>query len=436
VVSVDPLDDQDAVRFLMQASFGGSPDDVTALKSKGIPTWLSEQVSAPSVSYQKRAMEIAGDKWIGDGTLQALFWERAIHGEDQLRQRMSFALSQIVVASMLDPGLRGRAREFSVYLDILQDHALGNYCDMLREVSLSPVMGTYLTHLGNRKADEVTGFVPDENYAREIMQLFTIGLVELNRGGVPTTEETYTIEDVQGLAQIFTGLSWADTDFYRPSVTDYNRYLPMEAFTFQHEEKAKAFLGTTIDLGSDAIISVEAALDHLLEHPNVAPFIARQLIQKLVTSNPSPAYVERVAGAFDSGMVRFADGTTIGTGSRCDLAATAAAILADPEARGVPSDPNFGKIRSPILRLAHLLRAVRVPQSVTTSGDQPAAWGLDNLEDASKFGMNAFVSPSVFNFYRPGYVAPGTDSAAAGLVTPEFQAAITPTLVGYINTME
>lgn len=434
--SSQALSDQEAFRFLQQASFGASAGDLEALKGSGIDAWIAEQVNLPFVPYMDRIREASETRFVNENAAQALFWERAIHGEDQLRQRMAHALSEIVVVSMRDPQVQNRVREYSVYLDILQEQALGNYCDLIRDVSFNPAMGLFLTHLGNPKADPETGFVPDENYAREVMQLFTIGLETLDRQGVPQGQATYTDSDVQGLAAVFTGLSWADTDFFFPRVTDFNRYLPMESFVAQHEDAPKTFLGRTVDLGNDAVISVNAALDILLEHPNVAPFISKQLIQKLVTSNPSPAYVGRVAEAFEAGSYRLANGSVVGTGQRCDLSATAAAILSDPEARQVPTDPNAGRIRSPVLRLASILRAFRVPQDVTTSGPIPAAWVLDRLEDSDRMGINAFVAPSVFSFFRPGYVGPGTESSEAGLVTPEYQIATTPAMVGYINTVE
>ncbi|MEM9838767.1 MAG: DUF1800 family protein [Pseudomonadota bacterium] len=430
------MTDQAAVRFKQQATFGASADDLDDLKQQGADAWIVEQLTLPVFPYTERVREEAEDNWTNDNTVQRLFWERAIHGEDQLRQRMTYALSQIVVASMRDPQLDGRARTYSVYLDILQDNALGNYCDLIREVSFNPAMGLFLTHLGNPKADPVTGFVPDENYAREVMQLFTIGIEELDSSGRPQGRETYTAEDVQGLAAVFTGLSWADTDFFFPRVTDFNRYLPMESFLAQHEDTEKQFLGTSVNVGNDAVASVEIALDYLLEHPNVAPFISKQLIQKLVTSNPSPDYVRRVAEAFEAGQFRLSNGSIVGTGQRCDLAATAAAILSDREAQTVPTDPNAGKIRNPILRVANLIRAFRVEQQVTSSGEIPDAWLLDQLERSDNLNINAFVSPSVFNFFRPGYVGPGTESAEAGLVTPEYQIATTPALVGYINVIE
>ncbi|MEM6499764.1 MAG: DUF1800 family protein, partial [Pseudomonadota bacterium] len=214
------------------------------------------------------------------------------------------------------------------------------------------------------------------------------------------------------------------------------RYLPMESFLAQHEPAPKAFLGTVVDVGNDAVLSIDVALETLLSHPNLAPFISKQLIQKLVTSNPSPEYVGRVAQVFNEGRITTPSGQTFGSGQRCDLAATAVAILTDNEARQNSDNPSAGKIRNPVLRLANLIRAFRVEQQVTMSGPIPLGFVLDRLESADELGINAFVSPSVFNFFRPGYVGPGTESAELGLVTPEYQIATTPAMVGYINTME
>lgn len=430
------MSDAAAFRFAQQATFGASTNDLETIKTAGFDAWIEAQFDTPYILYEDRVREEGETNWVSENTIQRLFWERAIHGDDQLRQRLTYALSQIVVVSLTDPQVRNQNRSFSVYADLLQEHALGNYCDLIGEVSFNPVMGLFLTHLGNPREDQETGFVPDENYAREVMQLFTIGLEDLDTQGRPSGRESYTGDDVSGLAAIFTGLGWADTDFFFPRVNDFNRYLRMESFLAQHEDAPKSFLGTTIDLGSDAVVSIDAALDHLLDHPNVAPFVSKQLIQKLVTSNPSPGYVGRVAEAFEAGSYRLASGTTVGAGKRCDLAATTAAILMDQEARNSPVDENFGKIRNPILRLSQLIRAFRVPNEVSRSGEIPQAWTLDRLEDGQAFGINAFVSPSVFNFFRPGYVGPGTESAEAGLVSPEYQISTTPALVGYINTME
>ncbi|NRA28686.1 MAG: DUF1800 domain-containing protein [Parvularculaceae bacterium] len=430
------LTDKEAFRFSQQATFGANAEDLAELKELNLSAWIQDQLEEPHVPYTPRIEDLRNaEVRIREDILQTLFWERAIHGEDQLRQRMTYALSQIVVASLRDPQIAEHISEFGIYADLLQDHALGNYCSLIRDISFNPVMGMYLTHLGNRKEDVQNGFVPDENYAREILQLFTIGLEELDESGRGLGHATYSQDDIEGLAEVFTGLSWADTDFDRPRVTDNNRYLPMESFRAQHEDRAKTFMQTTVNVGNDAVDSINAALDYLLEHPNVAPFISKQLIQKLVTSNPSPDYVRRVAEAFSAGQYELPNGDFVGTGQRCDLAATAAAILTDPEARGETTDENFGKIRSPLLRVAHFIRAYRNEKDVTTSGVLPSGRSLDNLDSERLLEQNAFAAPSVFNDFRPGYVAPGTESAELGLKTPELQIASAPAMVAYINVM-
>nr|WP_233061354.1 DUF1800 family protein [Parvularcula mediterranea] len=419
---------------MQQASFGGTPEEVSQLRNNGIEPWLVAQLNAPYAPYTPRIQEIDRSRFIQTRDYVELWWERIVNGDAQLRERMAYALSQIVVVSLRDPGVAKQRLAFATYTDLIQREALGNYCDLIREVTMTPAMGIFLTHLGNKKADAETGFVPDENYAREILQLFTIGLETLDAAGRSTGAETYTPEDVSGLAAVFTGLSWADTDFDRPRIDEFNRYALMEGYRAEHEAMPKSFLGTTIDFGEDAETSVAATLDFLLSHPNVAPFISKQLIQKLVTSNPSPQYVRRVAETFEAGRYTLANGQSIGTGRRCDLAATAAAILTDEEARR-PAGNDYGKIRSPILRLAQLIRTYRVDQEVTRFGEIPNAFFISDAEDSDKLGVNAFLSPSVFNFYRPGYVGPGTESADLDLVTPEYQLATTPSLVGYINAV-
>ena len=186
----DELSKLEAFRFLQQATFGASDADIAHLLDQGISTWLVEQVSMPIIGYTERMLDEREQNAIREFAPKWLFWERAIHGDDQLRQRMAYALSQITVASLFDPQVVAYSLEYGVYADILQDNALGNYCQLVREVSFNPVMGLYLTHLGNRKADEQSGFVPDENYAREVMQLFTIGLEELDGQGRPVGRET------------------------------------------------------------------------------------------------------------------------------------------------------------------------------------------------------------------------------------------------------
>jgi uncharacterized protein (DUF1800 family) len=427
----DAMTQEEAVAFTKQAAFGASSKELDELRQIGPEAWIERQLASPRLPYTLRVQAMEESPRAGD--FQTFFWERAIHGDDQLRQRMTFALSQIVVIGVTDTTLNTSRESFALYADLLNREALGNYCDLVKSVTYTPSMGQYLTHLGNRKADEERGYVPDENYAREVMQLFTIGLEELDDAGRSLGRPSFTEDDVEALAAVMTGLSWQGTDFHRPEVSEENRYRPMEAFNEYHEEDPKVFLGRSISFGANADASIDEALSHLLSHPNVAPFISKQLIQKLVSSNPSPDYVRRVAEAFETGRFTMANGKSVGTGRRCDMAATAAAILLDEEARSPGLNPDGGKLRSPILRLAGLLRAYRRDGEVTREGPSPYAWQLQRLSDGQILGHNAFSSPSVFNFYRPGYVAPGTASAEAGLVAPEFQIETAPASIGYIN---
>ncbi len=364
------------------------------------------------------------------------FWINAITGSDQVRQRMAFALSEIMVISNTGGEfLTDTPPAVAYYQDVLTTHALGNYRDLLEAVTYSPAMGYYLTYLANRKGDPVTGRVPDENYARELMQLFTIGLVELNMDGSSKTDingnaiETYTNDDITGLARVFTGLAAQCNDFDDRSFSceedeeedtevtnslisnpDFLPYMePMKMFESQHSPLEKSFLGATIPAGTNGIESITQALDIIFDHPNVPPFVSRQLIQRFVTSHPSPAYIERVATAFAAGSYTLPDGMVVGDGRRGDLQATLSAILFDDDARDMASlsDDTFGKVREPIIRFANWARAYNV--STVTPEFMPLLW---NTGSPNLLGQQPYGAPSVFNFYRPGYVAPGTLTGA------------------------
>jgi uncharacterized protein (DUF1800 family) len=297
------------------------------------------------------------------------------------------------------------------------------------------MMGLYLTHLRNRKEDPARGRVPDENYAREIMQLFSIGLFELNPDGSVrqaggTDLETYTADDIAGLAKVFTGWSWAGADKTdarfneNNSARDPNRHvLPMQNYPQFHSVSQKAFLGTIIAAQgtADGDASLEVALDRLFNHPNVGPFIGKQLIQRLVTSNPSPAYVQRVSQAF-------ADN---GGGVRGDLGAVVRAVLLDAEARSLDKldDPTFGKMREPVMRLTAYLRAF----DATSDSGRFLIGTTDSVE--TSLGQTPMRAPSVFNFFRPGFVPQGTRSGDQNLAVPEMQITDESSVVGYTNFM-
>ena len=423
--------EDDAARFLMQASFGADRDGIEAVQAAGHAGWLAAQMRLPARSMQQRFARMPDPSRQNS---HDLFWEFAIEGEDQLRQRVAFALSQIVVVSTMDEKFIHHPHAFVDYADLLQREAFGNYEDLIREVTLMPAMGLYLSHLGNEAADPEKGNAADENFARELMQLFTIGLEELTPGGEPTGRETYDYRDVAGLAKVFTGFSWADTTWKWPHVTAENRLKPMQGFAEHHDQTDKTFLGHTVPGGLTPEESVERALTHLLSHDNVGPFVTRQLIQRLVTANPSPAYVARVSAAYDAGRFEH-DGQAFGTGRRGDMAAVTAAIYLDAEARSeaAASDAAYGKVRSPVLRFAHWARTFRDDRGVAA---MPENTGRMRYSETSRLlGQRAFGAPSVFGYSRPGYVAPGTWSAGAGLAAPGLTHAAGSSMIGYMQHM-
>jgi uncharacterized protein (DUF1800 family) len=429
----------DAARFLIQASFGPSEASIASVMSRGVSGWLEQQFATPQTlhrTYIEQAIA-AGDPATPQSAYRDFvmdtFWKQAITGEDQLRQRMAFALSQIFVVSQVNGDVGSRPRGLASYLDMLGAHAFGNFRKLLEAVTLHPVMGLYLSHLRNQKENPATGRVPDENFARELMQLFTIGLYELNPDGSQRLDgrgrpiPTYDNADVQGLAKVFTGWSWAGPDksntrFFGGTPDPDRDILPMHAYPQYHSTSPKAFLDVSIPANTPAEASLKTALDGLFNHPNTGPFIARQLIQRFVTSNPSPAYVARVAAAFAGG----------GWGRvRGDMKAVIRAMLLDTEARSDRSltQATWGKLREPVVRLANWARAFG---ATSVSGN----FTIRNVADPSTaLGQNPLRSPSVFNFYRPGYVPPNTAIAAAGLVAPEFQITGENSTAGYLNFM-
>lgn len=442
-----PASYAEAGRFMTQASFGPSDRDGELLFKVGYGAWIDNQFNRPATSHRAyweaaHAAIQAADATQSGGQGQVLesFWKQALNADDPLRQRVVFALSQIFVISTIDGTVNNEPRATAAWLDLLGAKSFGTYRELLEAVALNPLMGRYLTHLANQKADLNSGRVPDQNFARESMQLFSIGVVKLNPDGTPllvngSAVPTYTSDDVNGLARVFTGFSFAcpaapnNSCFYNGSsggVSDPDRYIkPMVAYPQFHSTEVKTFLGTTIAAQTTANpqASLKAALDTLAAHPNVGPFIGRQLIQRLVGSNPSPAYVADVAGVFANN----------GAGLRGDMKAVIKAVLMHPEARAAinPANPNNSaiKLREPVLRLAAYLRAF--PHQSDTG-----SWKVGNTDNvATSLGQTPLRAPSVFNFYRPGYVAPGTQSAAAGLVAPEMQLLNETSVSGWVNSM-
>ncbi len=424
-----------AARFLAQATFGADDRSIADVVAGGYSGWLEAQFAKPQSlhrAYLESVIDPAQPQQAFRNAVLDSFWTQAITGADQLRQRVAFALSEIFVVSQLSAPVNQRPRGLADYLDMLGREAFGNFRSLLERVSLHPIMGLYLSHLRNQKEDPLTGRVPDENYAREVMQLFTIGLYQLNPDGTVRLDgrgqkiPTYTNDDVMGLARVFTGFSWAGPDtsnqrFFGGRADPDRDVLPMQAYPQFHSMAEKRFLGVVIAAGTGPTDSLRVALDTLFNHPNVGPFFGRQLIQRLVTSNPSPAYVRRVAAAFDNN----------GRGVRGDMKAVLRAVLLDPEARGDRSaaDPAFGKLREPVLRLSAWARAFK---ATSANGDYRIR---DTSDPSTRLGQAPLRSPSVFNFFRPGYVPPNTAIAAAGLVAPEFQITGETSVAGYLNYM-
>lgn len=431
--SAAPTADE-AARFLTQASFGPNDAEIAKVQAIGYSAWIDEQFGLPATPHLPyvQANFVAGPNVSNFNAMQDSFWQQAIPAPDQLRQRVKFALSQIAVVSAENNTIAAYSDGQANYADLLGQHAFGNYRQLIEAVATSPMMGIYLSHLGNKKANATSGSVPDENFARELTQLFTIGLIQLNLDGTPALVnnqpvETYSNTDIAGLARVFTGWSWAaagttEAEFRGSAVTDAQRNIKsMQPYPQHHEPGAKVFLGTTIPANTAAVPSLALALDRLFNHSNLCPFIGRQLIQRLTTSNPSAAYVGRVSAACANN----------GQGARGDMKAMIRAVLLDAEARDAAklNDPQWGKVREPVLRLSSWARCFN---ATSTSGN----WTIRNLDNGSYFlGQQPWRATSVFNFYRPGYVPPNTAIATAGLVAPEFQLIGETSVAGYTNFM-
>jgi uncharacterized protein (DUF1800 family) len=424
------VSDADAARFLLQAQFSASTTEIAALKARGYAGWLDEQFAMPQQGTSRvqwmtdngHAAETNINSFAG---ADAAIWRKLIASPDAVRQRMALALSEILVVSMNGLPIAWRNLAIAHYVDLLERHAFGNFRDLLQDVTLSAAMGTYLNMNGNRKEDTSTGRVPDENYAREVMQLFTIGLAQLNADGSVRTGaggalETYTQTDITQLARVLTG--WVHDRASGVAVAADTGYVtrPMRNNGTQYQPGDKTVLGTTIPGTATPAQALGMALDILFRHPNVGPFIGRQLIQRFTASHPSPSYVARVAAAFDDN----------GSGVRGDLKAVLRAVLLDNEARAAPSGPYGGRLREPIQRFVQWARTF----GAVSATDR---WAIGDLSDpGTRLGQSPLRSPTVFNFFRPGYVPPGNELAARGITAPEFQLVNESTVAGYLNFMQ
>ncbi len=431
----------DAFRLLTQGTFGPVEADISHVMSVGAAAWVDEQLAKP-VHLVHLARWQADDEAVkakkkgdtaGAPSVVSSFYQQALQADDQLRQRTAYALSQIFVVSLADLASE-RAPSVASYQDMLTADAFGNFRTLLQDVAMHPAMGQYLSHMKNRKEDLVLGRVPDQNFAREVLQLFSIGLQQLNIDGTLKLDvngqpiETYGTADIEGLSSVFTGFSWYGPDTsnerFNGNIQDPDRLVkPMQGYPQFHSTLEKRFLGKVVapQNPADPAASLKVALDTIYAHPNVGPFIARRLIQRLVASAPSPDYVRRVAAVFNNN----------GQGVRGDLKAVVRAILLDNEARSPTraKDPQFGKVKEPVLRLTAFLRAFGVQSDsgvvLMTMTDDP---GLT-------LAQTPLRSPSVFNFYRPGFVPPGGELAALGMTAPEMQITDETSVAGYANYM-
>lgn len=467
----EPVTRAKALKFLRQAAFTSKETDISALIEHGYEAWIDAQLSQPSDLQE-------GDKKYGylESTLRFLneveasrypsaifedpfnnleetvdtdkfrvfrnhvWWTKTLKNEDQLRQKVTYALSQILVASYVSSAgamLKFRGESLAYYYDILQKHAFGNYRDLLKEVTLSPTMGYYLTYIGNKKTDLAKGTAPDENYAREVMQLFTIGLKELNLDGTSkmangTFIPTYTQDDVVELSKVFTGWDFqdaqGDTKYGSTSKKNNSHVAPLKFTAQYHESGEKTVLGQTIqaDLGGEA--DIDRALDILFSNQNVAPYISKHLIMRLVTSNPSPAYVARVASVFNDN----------GLGVKGDLKAVVKALLLDDEARGINAPSHFGKVDEMVNVYARFLG---VFDAKSVEGWKFSKNGKTEMVDKlyfnseTAFRQSPMSAESVFNFYSPDFVPADNAFAQSNILSPELEIQNAPALIGFSNTI-
>ncbi|WP_125721446.1 DUF1800 domain-containing protein [Pseudoalteromonas rubra] len=407
-----------AAMLLHQGTMGPTLEEVNAATGISETQWLDAQMALPATYHSPLLENYPGRDTPHQINRIDAWWKATLNANDQLRQRVAFALSEILVVSDANNALRGEPEGMLAYYDLLLEHAFGNYRALLEAVTLSPVMGTYLSHLGNEKADPERNIRPDENYAREVMQLFTIGLDMLNQDGSIMQDDsgqpiaTYSQQEITGFARVFTGWTFAySARWDRPS---RNYSLPMHAFPEYHSELEKTLLnGAVIPAGMGPEDSMQLALDNLFNHTNVGPFISKQLIQRLITSNPTPQYVERVATVFNDN----------GSGVRGDLSAVIRAIYLDDEARRYGSVLAYqGKIKEPLLKGVQLWRTL----NAHSEEGNYFTWNLDD-----RYGQGPMLSPSVFNFFRPDHQP--AELSEQGLFAPELQIANDAAMIGTLN---
>jgi len=407
-----PITTAEAFQFLNQSSFGATLDESQAVINMRYDAWINQEMTKNASLQLPHLRSLPRPQFVGElhSDRVDIWFRNSIDGFDQLRQRVAFALSEILVISQLG-ALIDAPYGVADYYDKLALFAFGNYRDLMEVVTLHPAMGVYLSMLGNEKPNPALNIRPDENYARELMQLFSIGLVELNIDGTVRTDAmgqpipTYNQAIIEGFAHVFTGWNYAGApSFPQAFQNDNNQTVPMQLYPDFHDTGEKTLLNDfTVPAGQTGDEDLAMALDNIFNHPNVGPFIATRLIHRLVTSNPSPGYVARVATVFNDN----------GFGVRGDLGAVVKAILLDDEARPAMHMEIDGKLKEPLLRLTQLWRAY---DAVSQSGAYPLAPAY------IIFGQGPLQSPSVFNFFSPFY-APAGEIRNSGLVAPELQIA-------------
>jgi len=418
---------QDAARFLSQATLGPTTDLISKVQNEGFDAFLEEQFAAPVSSH----MAFVDATGVNPPTFQQTtdaWWTYAISAPDQLRQRIAFALSELLVVSKNSGKLGSKPGALPTYMDVLVNNAFGNFRQLLQDITLNPAMGRYLDMLGNDKANLKKGLNPNENFARELLQLFSIGVYQLNLDGSLKLDSrglpisAYNQDAILGQAAVFTGWTFAQSSTSIWLNPPENWRAPMMNIASHHSPAEKHILdGVVIPAGQSAEQDLQMTLDNIFNHPNVGPFIGRQLIQRLVTSNPSPGHIYRVASVFNDN----------GQGVRGDLRAVVRAILMDYDARGPAlATQGAGHQREPVIRLTNLLRAFSASSPNGTFSIRNAISPTN-----TSLAQEAMSSTTVFNFFSPDYRAPGA-VAQAGLYSPEFQLTtevVVATVANYLN---
>jgi uncharacterized protein (DUF1800 family) len=456
-----------ASRFLSQATFGSTYTEIQKVATQGIEKWLDDQLAMPNSfnieAYVQNFHQAKVDSlnalnntntnnltnvFLSNWHFDAAWFQGGMTAPDLLRWRVAFALSEILVTSRLS-AFNNNPYALASYYDVLLQNAFGNYRTLLDKITYHPTMGTYLTFLNNHATDEAKLIYPDENYAREIMQLFSIGLYKLNPDGTEIKDgngksiPTYNNDDIANLAKVFTGLSWGDGDYLGIRSKDYWSYTKRMKFygldssdakknpwktnpriVDGHERGTKTFLGSVVDPTASRTAmqgeqDIQDALNIIFNHPNVGPFVVRRLIQRLVTSNPSSAYIQRISNVFNNN----------GSGVRGDLKAVIRAILLDQDARNCCGDDadTFGHLREPFIRYMNLVKGL----NLTAQG---GVYRNAMVRVYDKTEQSPLYSNSVFNFYSPNY-QPNGPLKDAGKTGPEFQLLSAQTLAGYFNAL-